>query len=73
MSTLAQEAVVATASTVASAAAHRYLYLRLVKDVTASARLRRACRATAVALTASLPPIRVGAPPDITVIELRRK
>lgn len=55
MSTLAQEAVVATASTVASAAAHRYLYLRLVKDVTASARLRRACRATAVALTVLVP------------------
>ncbi|MCX4918978.1 metallophosphoesterase [Streptomyces sp. NBC_00687] len=51
MSTLAQEATVAAVSIVASAAAHRYLYLRLVKDVTASARLRRAGRVTAVALT----------------------
>ncbi|BCJ56615.1 hypothetical protein C1I93_09520 [Micromonospora endophytica] len=55
MSTLAQEATVAAVSIVASAAAHRYLYLRLVKDVTASARLRRAGGATAVALTVLVP------------------
>ncbi|MCX5097639.1 metallophosphoesterase [Streptomyces sp. NBC_00365] len=55
MSTLAQEAAVAAASIVTSAAAHRYLYLRLVKDVTASARLRRAGRAAAVALTILVP------------------
>ncbi|WP_331750606.1 MULTISPECIES: metallophosphoesterase [unclassified Streptomyces] len=55
MSTLLQEATVAAASIVTSAAAHRYLYLRLVKDVTASARLRRAGRATAVALTILVP------------------
>ncbi|MFH8462463.1 metallophosphoesterase [Streptomyces sp. NPDC017991] len=55
MSTLAQEAAVAAASIVASAAAHRYLYLRLVKDVTVSARLRRAGRAAAIALTILVP------------------
>ncbi|MFJ7496803.1 metallophosphoesterase [Streptomyces sp. NPDC097727] len=55
MSTLMQEATVAAASIVASAAGHRYLYLRLVKDVTASARLRRAGQATAVALTVLVP------------------
>ncbi|MFF4733780.1 hypothetical protein ACFY3M_53175 [Streptomyces mirabilis] len=55
MSTLAQEAAVTAASIVTAAAAHRYLYLRLVKDVTASARLRRAGRAAAVALTILVP------------------
>ncbi|MFE7569481.1 metallophosphoesterase [Streptomyces sp. NPDC057539] len=55
MSTLAQEATVAAGSIVVSAAAHRYLYLRLVKDVTASARLRRAGGATARALTVLVP------------------
>ncbi|MDG9679015.1 metallophosphoesterase [Micromonospora sp. DH14] len=55
MSTLAQEATVAAVSIVVSVAAHRYLYLRLVKVVTASARLRRAGGAAAVALTVLVP------------------
>ncbi|WP_326594987.1 metallophosphoesterase [Streptomyces sp. NBC_01803] len=55
MSTLIQEATVIAASIVVSAAGHRYLYLRLVKDVTASARLRRAGQAAAVALTVLVP------------------
>ncbi|MGP4085713.1 metallophosphoesterase [Streptomyces sp. KR55] len=55
MSTLAQEVTVAAASIVLSAAGHRYLYLRLVKNVTASPSLRRAGQATAVALTALVP------------------
>ncbi|MFI8169848.1 metallophosphoesterase [Streptomyces sp. NPDC085931] len=55
MSTLAQDATIAAASIAAPAAAHRYLYLRLVKDVTTSTRLRRAGRTTAVALTVLVP------------------
>ncbi|MEU6609463.1 metallophosphoesterase [Streptomyces shenzhenensis] len=55
MSTLAQEATVAAASIVVSAAGHRYLYLRLVKNVTASVRLRRAGQAAAVAITVLVP------------------
>lgn len=55
MSTLAQEITVAGTSIVVAAAAHRYLYLRLVKNVTTSARLRRSGQITAVALTALVP------------------
>ncbi|MEV6419908.1 metallophosphoesterase [Streptomyces sp. NPDC051662] len=55
MSTLAQEATVAATSIVVSAAGHRYLYLRLVKNVTASTRLRRAGQAAAAALTVLVP------------------
>ncbi|MFD5898470.1 metallophosphoesterase [Streptomyces sp. NPDC060366] len=55
MSTLAQEITVAGTSIVVAAAAHRYLYLRLVKNVTASPRLRRSGQIAAVALTALVP------------------
>ncbi|MFC8826227.1 metallophosphoesterase [Streptomyces sp. NPDC057137] len=55
MSTLAQEITVAGTSVVVAAAAHRYLYLRLVKNITASRRLRRGGQITAVALTALVP------------------
>ncbi|MFD7898494.1 metallophosphoesterase [Streptomyces sp. NPDC059743] len=55
MSTLGQEVAVTAASIVVSAAGHRYLYLRLVKNVTASVRLHRAGQAAAVALTALVP------------------
>ncbi|WP_329146746.1 metallophosphoesterase [Streptomyces niveus] len=52
MSTLAQEITVAGTSVVVAAATHRYLYLRLVKNITASLRLRLGGQITAVALTA---------------------
>ncbi|MGW2180647.1 hypothetical protein ACWCXX_21605 [Streptomyces sp. NPDC001732] len=55
MSTLAQEVAVAGASIVVSATGHRYLYLRLVKNVAASIRLRRAGQTAAVALTILVP------------------
>ncbi|MFD3523085.1 metallophosphoesterase [Streptomyces sp. NPDC058653] len=55
MSTLAQEVGVAATSIAVAAVAHRYLYLRLVKNVTASPRLRRSGQIAAVALTALVP------------------
>ncbi|RMB83454.1 metallophosphoesterase [Streptomyces shenzhenensis] len=55
MSSLAQEAAVVGTSIVVAAAAHRYLYVRLVKGVTASPRLRRAGQITAVVLTVLVP------------------
>lgn len=55
MSTLAQEITVAGTSVVVAAATHRYLYLRLVKNITASLRLRLGGQITAVALTALVP------------------
>ncbi|WP_405986585.1 metallophosphoesterase [Streptomyces sp. NBC_00872] len=55
MSDTSQQAVIAGASLLIAAAAHRYLYLRLVRDITVSPRLRRAGRATAAALTVLVP------------------
>ncbi|CAM5507820.1 MULTISPECIES: metallophosphoesterase [Streptomyces] len=55
MSGLPQEAAVVGTSIVVAAVVHRYLYVRLVKNTTASPRLRRCGRLTAVALTVLVP------------------
>ncbi|MYV51850.1 metallophosphoesterase [Streptomyces sp. SID3212] len=55
MSDTSQQAAVAAASLLIAAVAHWYLYVRLVRDVTASARWRGAGRATAVVLSLLVP------------------